>query len=36
MTIHEKLLNRLANAVAADRECHPNGIALSDLFAVFF
>jgi hypothetical protein len=35
MTIHEKFLNSLANSIAADRECHPNGIALVDFFEEF-
>ena len=32
MTIYESFLNSLANAVAADRERHPNGIGLADFF----
>ena len=35
MTIYEKFLNSLANAVAADRERHPDGIGLADFFEEF-
>jgi hypothetical protein len=35
MTIYEKFLSSLANAVAADRERHPDGIGLADFFEEF-
>ena len=35
MTIYEKFLNSLANAVAAERERHPEGIRLADFFEEF-
>ena len=35
MTVYEKFLNSLANAVAAERERYPDGIRLADFFEEF-
>jgi hypothetical protein len=35
MTLYEKFLNSLVNAVAADRERHPDGIGFADFFEEF-